>query len=199
MIEVSEFVTVIDHEEYEILTTYPHTIRRKDNHYIVNEFSNNNGYICLYMNRTQYQKHRIIAKQFIFNPNNYNDVDHINHNRSDYRIQNLRWCSRSSNNFNKSSANGVHYEFIENIPIDSIKILFYNIRNEHYEFEDEKYYYYCDENENDIFYAKVNDNLYRVMHINTTTNNRKRISMRDINNKKLSIYVETFKHQHSLD
>lgn len=37
MTEISEFVTLVNHEDYEILTTYPHTIRRKDNHHVCSE------------------------------------------------------------------------------------------------------------------------------------------------------------------
>ena len=38
-----EFVSLLDYDEYEILTVYPFTIRRKDNHYEVSEYYRN-GY-----------------------------------------------------------------------------------------------------------------------------------------------------------
>jgi hypothetical protein len=43
--------------------------------------------------------HRIVATAFIPNPNpkEYILVDHINGNRIDYRIKNLRWCSPTMN------------------------------------------------------------------------------------------------------
>lgn len=42
--------------------------------------------------------HRLVAKAFIPNPNNYEQVDHINSNRQDNRVANLRWISRQDNN-----------------------------------------------------------------------------------------------------
>ena len=47
--------------------------------------------------------HRLIAKAFVDNPDieNYDMVDHINHNRTDNRIENLRWCNNSINQRNQ--------------------------------------------------------------------------------------------------
>ena len=49
-----------------------------------------------------YLVHRLVAIVFIKNPMNYNDVDHIDQNPSNNIVENLRWASRSLNNFNSN-------------------------------------------------------------------------------------------------
>lgn len=44
--------------------------------------------------------HRIVAKLFVFNPENKSCVDHINGDRYDNRAINLRWCTYIENNNN---------------------------------------------------------------------------------------------------
>jgi len=42
--------------------------------------------------------HRIVARAFIEKPDDKDFVDHINHNGFDFRVNNLRWLTRSENN-----------------------------------------------------------------------------------------------------
>jgi len=41
--------------------------------------------------------HRVVATAFIPNPNNLPQIDHINRDRADNRVSNLRWCTLKEN------------------------------------------------------------------------------------------------------
>lgn len=47
--------------------------------------------------------HRLLMNTFVENPNNYSDIDHINRNSLDNRIENLRWCTRKMNMANENT------------------------------------------------------------------------------------------------
>ena len=45
--------------------------------------------------------HRLVAKAYIYNPENKPEVDHIDRDRVNNHVSNLRWVTRSENNLNK--------------------------------------------------------------------------------------------------
>ena len=100
---------------YEISKSYPHQIRKIADQTLVSESTNNKGYIQCSIGGTTYLKHRVIALQFVENddPGKFNVVDHKDHDRTNNRIDNLRWCSQSTNCKNKSSHMGKQYTFID--------------------------------------------------------------------------------------
>lgn len=60
-----------------------------------------NGYkkVSLYKNGKLHQRliHRLVAEAFIPNPNAYEEINHINEDKSDNRVENLEWCTSSYN------------------------------------------------------------------------------------------------------
>lgn len=44
--------------------------------------------------------HRLVAMAFLQNPNNYPQVDHLDTNRTNNHVSNLRWCTNSQNMLN---------------------------------------------------------------------------------------------------
>ena len=62
--------------------------------------------------RKFFRLHRLIALAFIPNPDNKPQVDHINRNRSDNRIENLRWVTSRENAINKTCYSNTGKQFI---------------------------------------------------------------------------------------
>lgn len=121
MIGSLTWVTCVVDEDYEININYPHQIRRRSNNRIISE-SLNKGYIRCYLNQNPYPKHRIIAKQFIPNPDNLPCVDHRIQDKINKHISNLRWAAESQNNFNKSSMKGIDYKYFDEIDHEVILV-----------------------------------------------------------------------------
>ena len=60
-------------------------------------------YVCFRKNCEAFHIgiHRLVAQSFIPNPNDYTDVDHIDRNGTNNKVENLRWCTRSMNMHNE--------------------------------------------------------------------------------------------------
>lgn len=53
--------------------------------------------LCKDGKETKRLNHTLVAEHFIPNPNNYDTVDHISMVKTDNRVDNLRWTTRSQN------------------------------------------------------------------------------------------------------
>ena len=123
--KTGEWINCVVDNDYEIFSEYPYPIRRKGSNRVIKECVNCGGYVVCSLNMKQHKKHRIIAQQFIPNPNNLPEIDHINQNKADNRLENLRWCSHSENQKNKSSWR-CQYVFIDELPETAEQLDSYN-------------------------------------------------------------------------
>ncbi|KAK8896006.1 hypothetical protein M9Y10_013892 [Tritrichomonas musculus] len=158
--------------DYEIKNIYPYDIRKKNNEKIItNTIDKKSGYIKVALNGKPYQKHILVAKHFIPNPEHLPIVDHRNNIRTDYHTSNLRWVSVSENNKNAYGFKGQKYNYIDSLPNDCQQITLFK----GWEFE----HYFID-SENKIWF--YNGNQYREL---TVYKNKSYpfVSMMDINNK----------------
>lgn len=59
------------------------------------------GYLFVALSKkgtvSYFRIHRIVAKEFITNPNNYDTVDHIDFNKENNSVENLRWLPNEVN------------------------------------------------------------------------------------------------------
>lgn len=63
-----------------------------------------NRYLTVSLNKNGKTKtvtvHKLVAKHFIPNPNNLSEIDHINTDKTDNRVENLRWVTHRENQNN---------------------------------------------------------------------------------------------------
>ena len=90
-------------------------VRNDDTNKILKNSFNSHGYhhVGLYKNNkeTKMKIHRLVANAFIKNPEGKKCVDHINNNKIDNNITNLRWATDSENQHNKTKLQHsyIHY------------------------------------------------------------------------------------------
>lgn len=181
-----KWVECVVDRNYEISSKYPHEIRRKGTNTNIKLTLKPNGYLQCALNGKKLYHHRIVALQFIPNPDNKQEVDHINRIRNDNRISNLRWVSHYENMQNlgeRSGYAGKSFIFTEEIDKDCIKIEKYGNR------ELEGYYY---DFNLDQFYYEVETNKYRLLNVCNCKDGRKIILMLDKNRVKFQLCIKKF-------
>ena len=130
------YKTISGFDNYEVSTFG--NVRNKTTGRILKGSITNKGYyrISLNLNRKEYKHfiHRLIAIAFIENPENKDFIDHIDNNRINNSISNLRWATNQENsrnrkisNNNTSGVKGINFDKGSNkwralIQIDGIRV-----------------------------------------------------------------------------
>jgi hypothetical protein len=74
---------------------------RDSNNYVIKAFINSSGYYRVGLTKNNKHSnhfiHRLVAKAFIENKNNYPIINHINGIKTDNKVDNLEWCTASQN------------------------------------------------------------------------------------------------------
>lgn len=65
--------------------------------------------LCLNGKQKNQRIHRLLAQAFLDNPHEYNCVDHIDRNRTNNHISNLRWVTYQMNNCNRTPIGSVNF------------------------------------------------------------------------------------------
>lgn len=76
---------------------------------IIKQQVNHKGYKCVsigYKPRKTITIHRLVAKAFICNPNNFSQVNHKDGNKQNNSLENLEWCDNDFN-MNHAKINGL--------------------------------------------------------------------------------------------
>jgi len=114
---LEEFQDIINHENYMIHRDGRIWSKLKGGR-ILKPYLNGNGYYQVDLGRSHRSKtvHRLVAIQFIPNPENKPQVDHKDGNINNNDVLNLRWATCHENGANsgisknnKSGTNGIHW------------------------------------------------------------------------------------------
>ncbi len=102
-----------------------------NNHYTIKKTTKaNNGYLYVKIKYKNYRVHRLIAKTFISNINNFPYVNHKDEDKTNNNVSNLEWCS-ASYNINYGSRNERVSDKMKNNKYTSLAVAQYDLNNIH--------------------------------------------------------------------
>jgi|LauGreDrversion4_2_1035121.scaffolds.fasta_scaffold52823_4 hypothetical protein len=107
----------MNHENWKTITDFPKyevsdigNVRVKESKYIMKPFKNEPGYLRIgitndFNKRKKFYIHRLVAIEFLPNPENKLTINHKNNIRNDNRLCNLEWCTMVEQSIHKHKTN----------------------------------------------------------------------------------------------
>lgn len=92
-------------------------------------FPDKKGYLQVDLRKRSIKVHRIVAETFIPNPENKQQINHIDGNKSNNRVENLEWCTQSENQ-KHAYKNGLKPKSVARSKTKEVKDLLNKYRNE---------------------------------------------------------------------
>jgi hypothetical protein len=168
---------------YEIEIAYPHRVKNiRGNKYLTPKL-NKDDYNVITIGKRHLKHHRLVAQKFILNPNNLPYVDHIDHNRTNNSISNLRWSSEKENSNNKCTMDFVN---TSDMPDDLAPLQYYlkGIKpiGLFYSLSEDQYY------EHDPIYNRYKKLKNNGNYISTTMNQVKKFYLASLISKNPQIF-----------
>ena len=180
-------------DKYKISVDYPYEIINKETNKVLSENSKNKaGYNVVYLNKKQYLKHKLIAEQFIDNPNNYQYVEHINDIKNDNRIDNLIWISCRDKCMNKTSYQGKKINFVKYDDMNEDDMIYVNNYGRH-DFEN----YYYNKQTNKFYYDTCKK--YKELNISINEDGSECVNMKERRGRRISIVINKFKKIYNIN
>jgi len=125
-------------EEWKVISDYPNysvsnfgNVRNDKTGKLLKHFNRGKGYSAVDLNGKTFSVHQLVGINFIPNENNYTQIDHIDRNKQNNNISNLRWVYNGLNSRNKnkrinqittSKYKGVHFCKTKNKWLGGIRI-----------------------------------------------------------------------------
>jgi hypothetical protein len=111
---MEEWKAIEDFQDYKVSSLGRVKSLKFGKEQILKPVLNSNGYLYINLCKDGIQKtvkvHRLVCQAFLPNPENKLEIDHINRNKQDNRLDNLRWATHSENRLNRDDPLGVSGE-----------------------------------------------------------------------------------------